>query len=63
MWLHERGVKVRWVGRRPRLWRSVLRELESAEELTKDNTSMTLFMCVNYGGRAEIIDGVSGDRS
>ena len=58
MWLHERGVKVRWVGRRPRLWRSVLRELESAEELTKNNTSMTLFMCVNYGGRAEIIDGV-----
>ena len=42
MWLHERGVKVRWVGRRPRLWRSVLRELESAEELTKDNTSGTL---------------------
>jgi len=58
MWLHERGVKVRWVGRRPRLWRSVLRELESAEELTKNNTNMTLFMCVNYGGRAEIIDGV-----
>ena len=51
-------MKVRWVGRRPRLWRSVLRELESAEELTKNNTSMTLFMCVNYGGRAEIIDGV-----
>ncbi|ANE04511.1 isoprenyl transferase [Corynebacterium crudilactis] len=54
--LHEKGVRVRWVGRRPRLWRSVIRELESAEELTKDNTTMTLAMCVNYGGRAEIID-------
>lgn len=54
--LHKKGVRVRWVGRRPRLWRSVIRELETAEELTKDNTTMTLAMCVNYGGRAEIID-------
>ncbi|AGF73076.1 isoprenyl transferase [Corynebacterium halotolerans] len=54
--LHEKGVRVRWVGRRPRLWRSVIRELEVAEELTRDNTRMTLAMCVNYGGRAEIID-------
>ena len=54
--LHDKGVRIRWVGRRPRLWRSVIRELETAEELTKDNTSMTLAMCVNYGGRAEIVD-------
>lgn len=54
--LHKKGVRVRWVGRRPRLWRTVIRELETAEELTKDNTTMTLAMCVNYGGRAEIID-------
>ena len=55
-WLHERGVHVVWVGRRPRLWRSVIKELEAAEELTKDNTRMTLAMCVNYGGRAELAD-------
>ncbi|WP_293952956.1 isoprenyl transferase [uncultured Corynebacterium sp.] len=54
--LHEKGVRIRWVGRRPRLWRSVIRELEAAEELTKDNTTMTLAMCINYGGRAEIVD-------
>ncbi|WP_231135648.1 isoprenyl transferase [Corynebacterium pseudotuberculosis] len=54
--LHELGVRVRWAGRRPRLWRSVIKELESAEELTKNNTNMTLVMCVNYGGRAEIVD-------
>ncbi|RNE49779.1 isoprenyl transferase [Corynebacterium alimapuense] len=54
--LHEKNVRMRWVGRRPRLWRSVIRELEAAEERTKDNTAMTLAMCVNYGGRAEIID-------
>ncbi|QNE90467.1 isoprenyl transferase [Corynebacterium incognita] len=57
-WLNERGVRVVWVGRRPRLWRAVIKELEAAEELTKNNTTMTLAMCVNYGGRAEITDGV-----
>jgi undecaprenyl diphosphate synthase len=50
------GVRVRWAGRRPRLWRSVIRELEIAEELTARNSVLTLTMCVNYGGRAEIAD-------
>jgi undecaprenyl diphosphate synthase len=54
--MHELGVRVRWAGRRPKLWRSVIRELEEAEELTKDNRVLTLTMCVNYGGRAEIAD-------
>jgi len=54
--MHSWGVKVRWAGRRPRLWKSVITELEKAEELTKDNTVLTLTMCVNYGGRAEIAD-------
>src|SRR5699024_11084393 len=35
---------------------SVIKELEAAEELTKNNTRMTLAMCVNYGGRAELAD-------
>ncbi|MHA2789488.1 isoprenyl transferase [Corynebacterium sp. S7] len=54
--LHEKNVRIVWAGRRPRLWRSVIRELEIAEELTKNNTAMTLVMCVNYGGRAELVD-------
>lgn len=54
--LNAKGVRIRWVGRRPRLWRSVIRELEAAEKLTESNTRMTLAMCVNYGGRAEIVD-------
>lgn len=57
--MHEMGVRVRWAGRRPRLWRSVIRELEIAEELTKDNRVLTLTMCVNYGGRAEIADAAA----
>ncbi len=56
--LHEWGVRMRWVGRTPRLWRSVIKELEIAQELTKHNTGLTLYFCVNYGGRAEIADAV-----
>ena len=54
--MHELGVRVRWAGRRPRLWRSVIKELQVAEELTRDNEVLTLTMCVNYGGRAELAD-------
>jgi undecaprenyl diphosphate synthase len=54
--MHDLGVRVRWAGRRPRLWRSVIAELEEAERLTKRNKTLTLTMCVNYGGRAEIAD-------
>ncbi|TNC31466.1 isoprenyl transferase [Mumia zhuanghuii] len=57
--MHELGVRVRWAGRRPRLWGSVIKELEIAEELTKDNDVLTLTMCVNYGGRAEIADAAA----
>ena len=44
---------------RPRLWASVIAELEAAEALTAGNTTMTLAMCVNYGGRAEIADAAA----
>ena len=54
--MHELGVRVCWAGRAPRLWRSVIRELQVAEELTRDNDVLTLTMCVNYGGRAELAD-------
>ena len=52
--MNELGVRVRWAGGRKRLWKSVIDELETAEEMTKDNRTLTLTMCVNYGGRAEI---------
>jgi undecaprenyl diphosphate synthase len=50
------GVRVRWAGRRPRLWKSGIEELEAAEALTADNTVLDLQFCINYGGRAEIVD-------
>lgn len=55
----EMGVRVRWVGRPQRLWKSVREELEVAQERTKGNKTLTLNMCVNYGGRAEITDAAA----
>ena len=57
--LNEWGVRVRWAGRKPRLWASVIKELQFAEQLTAKNTVLTLTLCVNYGGRTEIADAVS----
>ena len=37
--MNEMGVRVRWAGRRPRLWRSVIRELEIAEQMTRRATT------------------------
>jgi undecaprenyl diphosphate synthase len=54
--LNALGVRIRWAGRRPRLWASVIHELEAAEQLSRRNTALTLQFCVNYGGRAEIVD-------
>ena len=49
---------MRWAGRRPRLWRSVINELTDAEQRTQGNDVLTLQFCVNYGGRAEIVNAV-----
>lgn len=56
--LNEWGVQIRWAGREPRLWKSVMNELRDAERLTTNNARLTLTMCVNYGSRIEITDAV-----
>ena len=57
--MDEMGVKIQWIGRPKRLWSSVIKELEEAEEQTKKNKVLTLNMCVNYGGRSEIVDAAT----
>jgi undecaprenyl diphosphate synthase len=57
--LNERGVRVRFIGRRGgRVPKRVLRHIEDTEALTAHNRRMTLTFAFNYGGRAEITDGV-----
>ena len=50
------GVRMRWVGSRPRMWRSVIKEFEIAENMTLGQHVITVNYCVNYGGRTEIVE-------
>ena len=52
--LHQNGVKVLVIGERSDLEPEIRRLLEEAEELTRDNSSLTLVVAFNYGGRQEI---------
>jgi len=54
--LHEEGVRMRFVGRRDGLDPELTRRMDWAEELTRGNERITLFVAFNYGGRAEIVD-------
>jgi undecaprenyl diphosphate synthase len=57
--LDERGVRVRFIGRRTgRVPKRVLRHIEDTEALTHKNRRMTLTFAFNYGGRAELVDAV-----
>jgi undecaprenyl diphosphate synthase len=55
--LHDRGVRVRFIGRRGgRVPGRLRRQIADAEELTRGNRTMTLTFAFNYGGRAELVD-------
>lgn len=57
--LHEMGVRIRFVGRRDwRVPKRLLKQMDESQELTKDNTTLTLTIAFNYGGRAELVDAV-----
>jgi undecaprenyl diphosphate synthase len=55
--LHAEGVRMRFIGRRSTpVPERLVKQMEWAEDLTRLNTRITLFVAFNYGGRAEIID-------
>jgi undecaprenyl diphosphate synthase len=54
--LHRQDVQIRFIGRRAGMARELLERMRWAEELTAGNERMTLYIAVNYGGRAEILD-------
>ncbi len=55
--LHEEGVRMRFIGRRSDpVPQHLIERMAWAEDLTKDNQRITLFVAFNYGGRAEILD-------
>ena len=58
--LHDRDVRIRFIGRRNwRVPRGLLKDMEAAEQMTARNKAMTLNIAFNYGGRAELVDAVA----
>jgi undecaprenyl diphosphate synthase len=55
--LHEEGVRMRFIGRRQApVSGALIDRMNWAEEVTRQNHRITLFVAFNYGGRAEILD-------
>lgn len=55
---HKQGIKLKVIGTRQRLSQKLVDAIVAAEELTKDNKSAILNLCINYGGRLEIVEAV-----
>jgi undecaprenyl diphosphate synthase len=58
--LHERDVRIRFIGRRDRVPPHVRRRIDEAERLTAGDTRMTLAVALDYGGRDELARAVQG---
>ena len=56
--INERGIRILVSGRREQLSPAMQRRIRDAEEKTRENRRGTLNVCLNYGGRAEIVDAV-----
>ncbi len=56
--LNERGARLRFLGRREHLPEAVRVAMGEAEELTRNNDRLQVYIALNYGGRAEIVDAV-----
>jgi undecaprenyl diphosphate synthase len=56
--LHEKGVKLRHLGRLDKLSEKMQNQIQKSIDLTKNKTGMTLSIAFDYGGRAEIVDAV-----
>lgn len=57
--LHERNVRIRFIGRRDwRVPKRLIRRMNDAIELTRNNTGLVFTIAFNYGGQAEIVDAV-----
>jgi undecaprenyl diphosphate synthase len=53
--LHKEGVRLLIIGDRGNLDKDIIEIIQSSEEMTKNNTRLTLIIALSYGGRAEIL--------
>ena len=52
--LHDRGVRIRFIGERDRFGEDIRRRMDAAETLTAANTRLQLGIAASYGGRQDI---------
>ncbi|MHB1469531.1 MAG: polyprenyl diphosphate synthase [Solirubrobacteraceae bacterium] len=57
--LDAEGVRMRFIGRREGMPEDLVAQMAGAEELTAGNSTITLFVAFNYGGRAELLDAAA----
>ena len=53
--LHKEGVRLLIIGDRENLDKDIIKLIQSSEEMTQNNTRLTLIIALSYGGRAEIL--------
>lgn len=57
--LHENNIKLLMIGDRSRFSEQLNLQIESAEQLTANNTGLVLTIAANYGGRWDILNAVN----
>lgn len=57
--LHENNIKLLMIGDRSRFSEQLNAQIESAEQLTANNTGLVLTIAANYGGRWDILNAVN----
>lgn len=56
--VHQERMKMKVIGQRERLPKSLQKRIKEIEELTKNNKKMVLNFALSYGGRAEIVEAI-----
>jgi len=56
--LHENNIRLIMIGDRSKFESALIAQIDSAEQLTKDNTGLTLTIAANYGGRWDIMQAM-----
>ena len=54
--LHEKGIRIRFIGERTRFGKRLLNLMQEAEALTANNSTTTLVIAADYGGRWDIAE-------
>ena len=57
--LHKNNLRLKVIGSRENFSENIVKEIIRAEELTKNNTGMTLTIAADYGGRWDILNAVN----